>query len=220
MKSRISIPILWFLLGSLVFVISPNNAQNQWRYEENKHYRVLPLAENVRIENDKIEVLEVFAYSCNHCFNFETNLEQFEKNKASYINFVRMPVVYSEAYKMHARIYYTAESLGKLDSIHLEAFKAIHLNRKRLMNEKEIYQLFEKHGVSKNQFESRFRSFTVESKLNRAERLTKKYKIRSTPTLVINRKFAANGPSIRTLEEMLLVTKELAQREYLLKQRP
>ena len=220
MKSRISIPVLWLFLGSLIFVVSPNSAQNQWKYEENKHYRILPLAENVRIESDKVEVLEVFAYSCNHCFNFETNLEQFEKNKANYINFVRMPVVYSEAYKMHARIYYTAESLGKLDSIHLEVFKAIHLNRKRLMNEKEIYELFEKHGVSKNQFESRFRSFTVESKLNRAERLTKKYKIRSTPTLVINGKFAANGPSIRTLEEMLLVTKELAQREYLLKQRP
>ena len=220
MKSRTLIPPIWLLLGALVFVISPSYAQNQWRYEENKHYRVLPLAENLRIENDKVEVLEVFAYSCNHCFNFETNLEQFEKNKASYINFVRMPVVYSEAYKMHARIYYTAESLGKLDAMHIEVFRAIHLNRKQLMNEKEIYQLFEKHGVSKNQFESRFRSFTVESKLNRAERLTKKYKIRSTPTLVINGKFAANGPSIRTLEEMLLVTKELAQREYLLKQRP
>ena len=128
-----------------------------------------------------------------------------------------MPVVYSEAYKMHARIYYTAESLGKLDVMHLEVFKAIHLDRKRLMNEKEIYELFEKHGVSKNQFENRFRSFTVESKLNRAERLTKKYKIRSTPTLVINGKFAANGPAIRTLEEMLLVTKELAQREHLKK---
>ena len=204
MKSRILIPILWLLLGSLVFVVSPNSAQNQWKYEEDKHYRILPLAENVRIENDKVEVLEVFAYSCNHCFNFETSLEQFEKNKANYINFVRMPVVYSEAYKMHARIYYTAESLGKLNSMHLEVFKAIHLNRKRLMNEKEIYELFYKHGVSKNQFESRFRSFTVESKINRAERLTKKYKIRSTPTLVINGKFAANGPSIRTLEEMLL----------------
>ena len=208
MKFRATSSVLWLLLGSLVFVISPNNdAQNQWKYKENKHYRTLPLAENVRIENDKVEVLEVFAYSCNHCFNFESNLEQFEKNKANYIDFLRMPVVYSEAYKMHARIYYTAESLGKLDALHLEVFKAIHLDRKRLINEKEIYELFEKH-------------FTVESKLNRAERLTKKYKIRSTPTLVINGKFAANGPSIRTLEEMLLVTKELAQREYLLKQSP
>jgi thiol:disulfide interchange protein DsbA len=217
MKSRVFVSVLWFFLGSLIFVISPSNAQNQWKYEENKHYRTLPLAENVRIDNDKVEVIEVFAYSCNHCFNFESNLEAFEKNKANYIDFVRMPVVYSEAYKMHARIYYTAESLGKLDVIHLEAFKAMHLDRKRLMNEKEIYELFEKHGVSKNQFEARFRSFTVESKLNRAERLTKKYKIRSTPTLVINGKYTAGGPSIRTLEEMLLVTKELAQREYLKK---
>ena len=218
MKSRVFIPVLWFFLGSLVFVISPSNTQNRWKYEENKHYRILPLAENVRIENDKVEVLEVFAYSCNHCFNFESYLEAFEKNKASYIDFVRMPVVYSEAYKTHARIYYTAESLGKIRCDAFRSFlKPFTSTEKRLMNENEIYELFKKHGVSRNQFENRFRSFTVESKLNRAERLTKKYKIRSTPTLVINGKFAANGPDIRTLEEMLLVTKELAQREYLKK---
>ena len=51
-----------------------------------------------------------------------------------------------------------------------------------------------KNGVSKEQFESRFRSFTVESKINRAQRLTRKYKIRSTPSMIVNGKYIANGP--------------------------
>jgi thiol:disulfide interchange protein DsbA len=137
-------------------------------------------------EQERIEVVEVFAYSCNHCFNFETHLDQFEKSKADYIDFKKMPVVFNDAYKTHARIYYTAESLGNLDVMHRKIFKAM-----------------------------RFRSFTVESKVNRAQRLTSKYKIRSTPTMVINGKYTANGPAVKTFEDMLAVVKELAEREFL-----
>ena len=60
MTSRVFISVLSFFLGAFIFVLSPSNAQNQWKYEENKHYRTLPLAENVRIENDKVEVKRVY----------------------------------------------------------------------------------------------------------------------------------------------------------------
>ena len=114
----------YFLFFILFLLITPIQAQNEWKYENNKHYRTLPLAEGVPSLNDEIEVIEVFAYSCNHCFNFETNIELFEKTKAQYIDFKRMPVVFNEAYKMHARIFYTAESLGILDVMHNKIFKA------------------------------------------------------------------------------------------------
>ena len=114
----------YFLFFILFLLITPIQAQNEWKYENNKHYRTLPLAEGVPSLNDEIEVIEVFAYSCNHCFNFETNIELFEKTKAQYIDFKRMPVVFNEAYKMHARIFYTAESLGILDVMHNKVFKA------------------------------------------------------------------------------------------------
>ena len=204
----------YFLFFILFLLITPIQAQNEWKYENNKHYRTLPLAEGVPSLNDEIEVIEVFAYSCNHCFNFETNIELFEKTKAQYIDFKRMPVVFNEAYKMHARIFYTAESLGILDVMHNKIFKAFHLDRKQMNTEAEIFELFSEQGISKDQFENRFRSFTVESKVNRAERLTRKYKIRSTPTMVVNGKYTSNGPSTRTFEDMIAVTRELALKEY------
>lgn len=202
---------------AICFVLTPFTVlpDNHWQFENNKHYRTLSLAENLSIEEERVEVLEVFAYSCNHCFNFETYLDQFEKSKADYIDFKKMPVVFNDQYKIHARIYYTAESLGNLDVMHREVFKAMHLDRKSLVDENEIFKLFEKQGVTRQQFFSRFRSFTVESKVNRAQRLTSKYKIRSTPTMVINGKYIANGPATRTFEDMLAVSKELAEREFL-----
>ena len=204
----------YFLVFILFLLVTPIQAQNEWKFENNKHYRTLSLAEGVASLNDEIEVIEVFAYSCNHCFNFETNIELFEKTKAQYIDFKRMPVVFNEAYKMHARMFYTAESLGILDVMHNKIFKAFHLDRKQMNTEAEIFELFAEEGISKIQFENRFRSFTIESKVNRAERLTRKYKIRSTPTMVVNGKYTSNGPSTRTFEDMIAVTRELALKEY------
>jgi len=204
------------LCFSLLFAVPTlSHADNHWQFENNKHYRIISTAESMSAEQQRIEVVEVFAYSCNHCFNFETYLDQFEKTKADYIDFKKMPVVFNDAYKTHARIYYTAESLGNLDVMHRKIFKAMHLDRKSLTDENEIYQLFAEQGISKQQFLNRFRSFTVESKVNRAQRLTSKYKIRSTPTMVINGKYTANGPAVRTFEDMLAVAKELAEREFL-----
>ena len=204
------------LCFSLLFAVPTlSHADNHWQFQNNKHYRIISTAENMSAEQQRIEVVEVFAYSCNHCFNFETYLDQFEKSKADYIDFKKMPVVFNDAYKTHARIYYTAESLGNLDVMHRKIFKAMHLDRKSLTDENEIYQLFAEQGISKQQFLSRFRSFTVESKVNRAQRLTSKYKIRSTPTMVINGKYTANGPAVKTFEDMLAVAKELAEREFL-----
>ena len=204
------------LCFSLLFGVSiSSHADNHWQFQNYKHYRTLSKADNMSAEQQRVEVVEVFAYSCNHCFNFETYLDQFEKSKADYIDFKKMPVVFNDAYKTHARIYYTAESLGNLDVMHRKIFKAMHLDRKSLMDENEIYQLFAEQGISKQQFLSRFRSFTVESKVNRAQRLTSKYKIRSTPTMVINGKYTANGPAVKTFEDMLAVAKELAEREFL-----
>ncbi len=195
------------LCFSLLFCVpSLSHADNHWQFQNNKHYRTLSSAENMSAEQERIEVVEVFAYSCNHCFNFETS---------DYIDFKKMPVVFNDAYKTHARIYYTAESLGNLDVMHRKIFKAMHLDRKSLIDENEIYQLFAEQGISKQQFLSRFRSFTVESKVKRAQRLTSKYKIRSTPTMVINGKYTANGPAVKTFEDMLAVVKELAEREFL-----
>ena len=213
MKHHIFKTVLCF---SLLFAVPTlSHADDHWQFQNNKHYRIISTAENMSAEQQRIEVVEVFAYSCNHCFNFETYLDQFEKSKADYIDFKKMPVVFNDAYKTHARIYYTAESLGNLDVMHRKIFKAMHLDRKSLTDENEIYQLFAEQGISKQQFLSRFRSFTVESKVNRAQRLTSKYKIRSTPTMVINGKYTANGPAVKTFEDMLAVAKELAEREFL-----
>ena len=62
-------------------------------YEEGRHYKSLGLAEKVVAEDNRVEVLEVFAQILAiHCFNFEPYLDQFDRSKADYVDVVKMPV--------------------------------------------------------------------------------------------------------------------------------
>jgi thiol:disulfide interchange protein DsbA len=59
-------------------------------YKAGEHYDVLPQA--VRTANsEKIEINEVFSYSCGHCFNFQTNLHPWVKALPADVDFQSTP---------------------------------------------------------------------------------------------------------------------------------
>jgi thiol:disulfide interchange protein DsbA len=115
--------------------------------------------------------------------------------------------------QIHARIFYTAEALNKLDVIHDAIFKEMHVNRKQLTSEDDIREFFARFDVSEEEFNSTFRSFGVESKLKRAKNLTQRYRIQSVPLLVINGKYLTTGPGVKNFDDMLAVADELIERE-------
>jgi len=62
------------------------------------------------------------------CYAIDPLVESWKKTKPAYITFSRVPVMWSEGHRSTARLYYTLESLGKLDQLHGEVFKEIHTN--------------------------------------------------------------------------------------------
>ena len=76
----------------------------------------------------QVEVLEFFWYACPHCYDIDPQVEAWRKSKPAYISFSRVPVTWSEGHRALARLFYTLKSLGKLDQLHGEVFKEIHVN--------------------------------------------------------------------------------------------
>ena len=105
---------------------------------------------------------------------------------------------------MHARIFYTAEVLGKLDEMHEEIFKEIHVDKKTLTTEVDIEEFFVRFDVSPEEFKSTFRSFPVETKLNRAKNLTQRYVTVSnypgTTVEVVRARVELNGSACEVLD--------------------
>src|SRR4030095_5889198 len=94
--------------------------------------------------------------------------------------------MWNDALRMHARLFYTAEALGKLNALHSTIFREIHVNNDPLNTVEQMTAFFKKHGVSADEFQKTFASFAVESKLQRADFLNRRYTIDFGPQIHFN----------------------------------
>ena len=192
---------------------SKADAAKNWRFSAGKHYSQLTAAQGTADLAGGVEVAEVFWYGCPHCFNFDPYITKWEGQLPENVKVTRLPVMWNPTNEIHARMFYTAEALGKLDEMHPAFFRALHLERKTLTREADIRDFFANFGVDGASFDKTFRSFAVESKLKRAKSLTARYRITSVPVLVVNGKYLTDGPEIKSFDDMLAVAQELVDKE-------
>lgn len=150
------------------------------------------------ITKNKVEVVELFWYGCPHCFRFEPDLKEWLANKPDNVVFYRVPAVFNPAWALHARAYYSAKSLGLFDGgkmeFHEAFFDELHKRKKRLNNKKALQAFFARFGISAEDFNNAFDSFAVNTKVNRAAALSKRYKLEGVPTVIVNGKYRTDGP--------------------------
>ena len=176
-------------------------------------YKTLKPAVPTNVAPGKVEVVEVFWYACGHCYLLEPKLEAWEKKgKPANVELIRMPAVWNEVLKTHARLFYTIEILGRPE-LNNEAFREINVRGNRLDTPDKIEAFFTSRGVSKADFQKAFSGYAVESKLARAIDLNKRYRITSTPTVVVNGKYVTDASMAGGEDKLFQVINALAARE-------
>lgn len=179
--------------AALLLAVTATAAVAEEEFQEGVHYQVLSTPQPTST-GDKVEVLEIFWYGCPHCYRFEPYIERWLKNKPANAEFVRLPGVLRPSWEIHARAFYTAQTLGVFDKIHTPLFNAIHDARRNLETEEALRDFFVEHGVSKDDFAKTFRSFAVETKVNRAKSMVERYGIDGVPAMIVNGKYRfSNG---------------------------
>jgi thiol:disulfide interchange protein DsbA len=180
---------------------------------EGVQYKPLRPAVPTSVAPGKVEVVEVFWYACGHCYLLEPKLEAWvKKGKPANVELVRLPAVWNEVLKTHARLFYTIEILGK-PQLHAEVFREINVRGNRLETPEKIEAFLTARGVSKADFQKAFSGFAVESKLARAADLNKRYRITSTPTVVVNGKYVTDAGMAGSEDKLFQVINALAARE-------
>ena len=212
-----AIPALWLaLLGALITVVailvSPAQAQAPSKYVEGTHYQRIVTPIKTR-NNDKIEVMEVFWYGCPHCSQFRPMFEAWKKQQGADVAIDHSPAMWNKPMIAHAHMFYTAKAFRIQEKMHKEIFDAMHLNKKRLTSKKEIYTLFEKHGISEEDFNKTFDSFGIKSQVQQASARARGYGITGTPEVVVNGKYRISGRMTGSQGEMLKVASYLIEKE-------
>jgi thiol:disulfide interchange protein DsbA len=189
-------------------------------WQDGVNYTRLVPAQPTSVPAGQVEVLEFFWYACPHCYDIDPKVEAWKKTKPAYITFSRVPVMWNEGHRSLARLFYTLESLGKLDQLHSEVFKEIHVNGNPLVSaddaESERMQVafVKKFGVAEDAFRTAYQSFAVETDLQKADQLVQRYRIDGVPTFVVNGKFVADVRTAGSPENLLSLIGDLAAQEH------
>ncbi|MFT6190553.1 MAG: thiol:disulfide interchange protein DsbA [Oleispira sp.] len=145
--------------------------------------------------NGKVHVEEIFWYGCGHCFSLEDEIANWSSKLPADVAFSRIPAMFGKSWVIHAQLYYMGEVLGITDKSHRDIFNAIHINGQRLQRKSEQKEFFAAYGVSADDFDKAYDSFTVKSRLQQGDKRIRAYRISGVPAIIVNGKYLVNASS-------------------------
>jgi thiol:disulfide interchange protein DsbA len=192
-------------------------------WPEGSFTRIVP-AQPTDVPAGQVEVLEFFWYACPHCYALEPTIAAWNKTKAAYITFVRVPVLWDDGHRALARLYYTLVAMDKADQVHPDIFKEIQANNDPLISasdpsnaaaaERMQLAFIKKLGLSDADFERDYHSLGVDTAMQRADQLVQRYRATAVPTFVVNGKYVADVSTAGTPERLMALINDLAAQEH------
>ena len=143
----------------------------------------------------KIEVMEIFWYGCIHCYQMDAPLNAWVKKLPSDVYFKRVPGLPNPSWAPMAKAFYAMETLGVAEKLHTPLFDAI--NKSKTLNPTDekaaIAWVTQQSGMDKLKVEQAFKSFTINTNLNRAAQIFRASGATGVPSLVIDGKFITSS---------------------------
>jgi len=166
------------------------------------------VAQNISTDNPaKIEVLEIFWYGCPHCYHMEPELNVWVKKLPADVVFKRMPGLPNASWAPMAKTFYAMETLGVFEKLHEPLFEAIH--KSKTLNPADekaaIAWVTQKSGLDKTKVELAFKSFSINTSLNRAAQTFRASGATGVPSLIIDGKFITSSTMAGGNEQALKV---------------
>ncbi|MBW8808659.1 thiol:disulfide interchange protein DsbA/DsbL [Lysobacter capsici] len=161
----------------------------------------------------KIEVAEIFSYTCPHCAQFEPVLLDWRKKQTADVKFTPIAGPFGGNPIPFQKAFYAAQTLSLVEKTHEAMFRAIHIDQSlnyQTITDEQIGAFYAKYGVKAADFIGTMNSFAINAKGKRAEQFMQRSGVSSSPSLVVNGKFLVKGKSF---DDMLRITDHLVAQE-------
>ena len=160
----------------------------------------------------RIEVAEVFGYTCPHCAHLEPQLRQWKARQGKDVDLVPVPAAFGGSWDPWARAYFAADSLGVAARTHQAVFDAIHANGTlpRNATAQELAAFYAGQGVDPERFRAALADPKVEAQLRRSAAFVRAAGLEGTPTLIVNGRYRVQA---RGFDDMLRTADWLIARE-------
>ena len=204
MKSRLAVFLLLLLMPLLAGATEPVAGTDYVEIPGGKPYAPL---------DGKVEVVEVFGYTCIHCAHFQPVVDTWLKKQPSSVRFTPLPAAFGGFWMPYARAYYAAAKLRVLGKTHDAMFKALHETGSlpiQNASDEEIAAFYKGYGADPKAFIVAMRSPATDLLLDRSRDFAMATGIEGTPTIVVNGKYRVTG---RSFDDTLRITDYLVARE-------
>lgn len=162
----------------------------------------------------RVEVVEVFGYTCGHCANFEPELRAWVAKLPQDVQFTAVAAPFGGYWIPYAKAYYAAQSVGLAEATHEAMFEALHVEHSLPVSgptPEEIAGFYARHGADAAKFVAAMSSPEVEAAMERAQGFIRRSGVDGTPSLVVNGKYRVIGG--KTYADLLRITGALIARE-------
>lgn len=181
------------------------------KWVEGKNYFLIDPAQPTS-HPGKIEVTEVFSYGCPACNGFHATADQIARSLPpnAVMNYLAASFRPDENWPMYQRAFYAAQALDLVGKTHDAMFDAVWKSgelstynlkasglkpREAWPTIEDAAKFYARYGVDPKEFVGVANSFTVNTRMKRADDLMKAYGVDSTPTMIVNGKYRFTASS-------------------------
>jgi thiol:disulfide interchange protein DsbA len=199
------------------------------KWVEGKHYFLIEPAQPTMTPG-KIEVTEVFSYGCPACFQFHPIVDELAKSlpAGAVMNYIPASFRPDENWPLLQRAYYAAQALGVAAKAHDAMFDAVFKSGELGMIDvktskpkpkdawptiDDVAKFYAKYGANPAEYVGVANSFTINTKMKRADELIKAYEVDSTPTIIVNGKYRLTPITAGSYAKALELTQWLVSKE-------
>jgi thiol:disulfide interchange protein DsbA len=200
------------------------------KWVEGKNYFRIEPAQPKVTETSKIEVVEAFSYGCPVCDRAHAFIDKLAASLPSDAVMVYLPVAFrpDENWPVYQRAFYAAQALGVATKAHDAMFDATWKTGETATYDlaagkpkpqaqwpdiNDIAKFYTRFGVNADEFVAVANSFSVNTKMKRADELVKAYAVDATPTLIVDGKYRFSNVSAGGFPQMIELAKWLVAKE-------
>lgn len=197
-----------------LFLLAIGAQANAGAWQEGKHYVKVAQPQPTSVAPDEVEVIEFFWYGCPHCYSLEPHIKKWLESKSSKVKYLRMPASLNPAWSTLSQAYFTAEALDVVDPMHDVIFNKIHGEHRMITSKDTLQELFKEHaGVNEEDFNKAWSSFSVASKMKRADLLARRFRITGVPAIIIDGKYATDATKAGSYANVFEVVDYVARQQ-------
>jgi len=177
----------------------------------------------------KIEVTEVFSYGCPFCYQFNGLVEQMAKDlpRGAVMTYTPASFRPDENWPLLQRAFLTAQALGVEKQSHDAMFDAVNKGELGIMDSSterrkpqsawptidDVAKVYVKFGIKPEDFVATANSFTINTKMKRADELVRAYEVDGTPAIIVNGKYRLSPSSAGGYPQAVELTQWLVSKE-------